>query len=112
MNERESQKAGIMSKTPFSKKCEILGAMWLNYREEAEGNEAWEAFFDYNDMALPMAYFIADGLVNPSGSDETITIIDETWDLFCQYIDINPEAMYEDISAAFAASPQPPLEKQ
>lgn len=110
MSERESQKAGNMSKTPFSNKCDILGALWLNYREEAETNEAWKAFFDYNDMSLPMAHFIADGIVNPSGDGEAIRLIDETWELFCQYIDIDPEKLYEDISAAFESSSRPPLE--
>lgn len=99
-----------MSSTPFSKKCDILGSLWLNYREEAETNEAWKAFFDYNDVALPLSYFIADGIVNPSDDGEAMRLVDETWELFCQYIDIDQEAMYEDISAAFAASSQPPLE--
>ena len=93
-----------MSSTPFSNKCDILGALWLNYREEAETNEAWKAFFDYNDVALPLSYFIADGIVNPSDDGEAMRLVDETWELFCQYIDIDQEAMYEDISAAFAAS--------
>ena len=110
MSERESQKAGNMSKTPFSNKCEIIGALWLNYREEAESNEAWKAFFNYNDMSLPMAYLLADGVVIPGEDGDAFTLIDETWEMFCEYIEIDPEELYEDISVAFAASSRPPLE--
>jgi hypothetical protein len=99
-----------MSKTPFSNKCEILGSLWLNYREEARTNEAWESFFEYNDIGLPLAYFISDALVSPTDEDATFLLIDETWEMFCKYIDIDPEDMYEDIAEAFGASKNPPLE--
>jgi hypothetical protein len=100
-----------MSKTPFSNKCEILGALWLNYREEAETNEAWKEFFEYNDISLPMAYFIADGIVSPTDDGSAYILIDETWEMFCQYIEIDPEKMYADIAEAFSDSNRPPLEK-
>lgn len=99
-----------MSKTPFSSKCLILGALWLNYREDAAANEAWSQFFSYNDIALPMAYMIAEDLVHlnsDSGADE---LIDETWKFFCEYINIDPDGEYNDIAEAFGASEQPPLE--
>lgn len=99
-----------MSKTPFSNKCEILGALWLNYREEAATNEAWKSFFNYNDISLPLAYFIADGLVFPLEDGFATVYIEETWEEFCKYIEIDPEEMYEDLSEAFSASKNPPLE--
>lgn len=100
-----------MSKTPFSSKCDVLGALWLYYRDTAATNEAWSDFFNYNDIGLPLAYLIAEGLAEPSG-DEASKMIDETWDMFCGYINIDPEAEYTNIVEAFEASDQPPLETE
>jgi len=100
------------SKTPFSNKCLILGTLWLNYREEAAQNEAWSDFFSYNDIGLPLAYMIAEGFVTPNDDSTGEEIIEETWTLFCEYIDIDPEGEYKDIAEAFGASPNPPLEDE
>ena len=97
-----------MSKTNFSDKCNILGDLWLLYREEAKNNESWEYFFSYNDLALPMSYLIAADLVEPK--DGASDYIDETWDMFCEYIEIDPEGEYATIADAFEASSHPPLE--
>lgn len=98
-----------MSKTPFSNKCDILGALWLYYREDAMSNEAWRDFFEYNDIGLPLSYMIAEGLAQSSGID-TEALVDETWEMFCAYIDIDPQLEYMNIVEAFEASSQPPLE--
>lgn len=98
-----------MSKTPFSNKCDILGALWLYYRDEAQTDEAWRDFFDYNDIGLPLSYMIAEGLAKSSGED-TETMIDETWTMFCGYIDIDPDAEYMNIVEAFESSSQPPIQ--
>jgi chromosome partitioning protein len=51
----------------------------------------------------------ADGVVIPKEDGDAFTLIDETWEMFCEYIEIDPEELYEDISVAFAASSRPPL---
>jgi hypothetical protein len=99
-----------MSKTPFSSKCFILGTLWLNYREDAADNDSWSQFFSYNDIALPMSYMISEDLVHINNDSDADTLIEETWKLFCEYINIDPEGEYKDIAEAFAASEQPPLE--
>jgi hypothetical protein len=61
--------------TPFSKKCEILGELWLKYRSE----EDLEDFLEYNDLGLPIAYAIANNIVKPL--DLAKSFVDETFEL-------------------------------
>lgn len=98
-----------ISNTHFFDKCEILGELWLDYRDQAKTNEDWEKFFAYNDIGLPLAYMIWQDLVIVSGTGEAEAIVDDTWEMFCAYIDIDPEGKYETLVNAFDASPQPPL---
>ena len=93
----------------FSDKCNVLGDLWLYYREEAKENEAWSDFFRYNDVALPMAYGINEGyvtLVEDSGLED---YIDETWEMFCDFISIDSDGEYDGLNDAWQASPNPPL---
>jgi hypothetical protein len=46
--------------TPFSKKCEILGDLWMDYRTDEE----FQDFIEYNDLGLPLAYAVGSGLVD------------------------------------------------
>jgi hypothetical protein len=41
---------------------------------------------------------------------EAYSFIDETWEMFCEYINIPEDGEYADLAAAFNASDQPPLE--
>jgi hypothetical protein len=43
----------------FADKTGVLAQLWLDFRED----EKFEAFVDYNDIGLPMAYYVAQGLV-------------------------------------------------
>lgn len=99
-----------MNKTAFSEKCQILGDLWLYYREEANKHEAWKEFFLINDVALPAAYMISNDYLLPSGDGMIENFIDETWDSFCEYIEIDPEGWYRNIDEAFSASNRPPME--
>lgn len=100
-----------MSKTPFSSKCDVLGGLWLYYREEAQKNEDWSEFFRYNDIGLPMAYALSEELVETATEDGT-ELIEETWLMFCSYINIDPDGEYKTIVDAFESSSQPPLENE
>ena len=40
--------------------CNVLAELWENYRDE----EAFEDFIDYNDLGLPIAYALREGLVS------------------------------------------------
>jgi len=45
--------------TPFSKQCEILGDLWLEYRDDEE----FKDFFEYNDLGVPLAYAVVSRLI-------------------------------------------------
>jgi hypothetical protein len=59
--------------TDLASKCDILTDLWVNHSD----NESFEDFVEFNDLGLPLAYFIANGVVEvtPLASD----IIDATF---------------------------------
>jgi hypothetical protein len=64
--------------TDFTKVCEILGALYINYKEDKE----FKDFIDFNDLGLPLAYFVTENLCEVS--DDGARYITETWVLFVQ----------------------------
>lgn len=99
-----------MNKTLFSEKCQILGDLWLYYREDAERNELWEEFFFVNDVALPLSYMITANLAIVSGDGEAEKLIDETWTMLCEYLGVDPEGWYTSLMDIFNASPNERME--
>ena len=71
--------------TPFSKRCEILSELWMNYRD----NEEFEEFIEYNDLGLPMAHLIAENLVEATRQGEIY--IDETFELLLNVLSIEDD---------------------
>ncbi len=94
-----------MSKTTFSSKCEILGSLWLWHKDT--DNETWAEFFTWSDVGLPIAYFTWRGYI--SAKEEGKKTVEETWRVFCEMIEIDPEAKYLDLNDAFDKSPNDPL---
>ncbi len=43
----------------FDNKVSILAELWMNYRDD----EQLKDFIEYNDLGLPMAYFLMNELV-------------------------------------------------
>jgi hypothetical protein len=68
--------------TDFTKVCEILGALYINYRDDNE----FKDFLDFNDLGLPLAYFVNEGLCQVS--DDGARYITETWTLFLASMDL------------------------
>ncbi len=62
--------------TSFENKTVILADLWLNYRNDEE----FQDFIAYNDMGLPLAYAISEGIVQSTETAEGF--INETFDLF------------------------------
>lgn len=62
--------------TTFSNKAIILADLWLNYRDEEEFSD----FVEYNDLGLPLAYSLANGIIESSKMVEQF--ITESFDLF------------------------------
>lgn len=71
-----------MAKTKFSNKCDILAELWLDYKNDVE----FEDFISYNDLGLPLAYAISNGIVGRSKLSEGF--ISETFDLFLEGLDV------------------------
>jgi hypothetical protein len=59
----------------FENKVSILAELWMNYRDD----EDLKDFVEYNDLGLPLAYFLMNELVLPTKQAEVY--IDETYNL-------------------------------
>jgi hypothetical protein len=72
-----------MSTTTYDNKCVILADLWLNYRNDEEFLD----FIEYNDMGLPIAYAIAEGIVKSTELAEGF--VNETFDLLLLGLEID-----------------------
>jgi hypothetical protein len=61
--------------TTFENKCVILADLWLNYRYDTQFSD----FVEYNDLGLPLAYAINEGIVDTT--DLATNFVNETFDL-------------------------------
>jgi hypothetical protein len=64
-------------------KTGALASLWLEFKEDSD----FADFIKYNDIGLPMAYYIAEGLVadlTPLGEQYII----ETFDMLLKLIDV------------------------
>lgn len=68
--------------TPFSNKCDILGELYEQYREDRQ----FKDFIEYNDLGLPLAYFSSEGLVILQ--EDAMRFVEETWELFVASLNI------------------------
>ena len=68
--------------TGFTSKCEILGQFYSQYRDERD----FEDFMEFNDLGLPLAYFVSENLCEVS--DDGVRYINETFDLFIASLEI------------------------
>ena len=66
--------------------CNILADLWQNYRDEDEFSD----FIEYNDLGLPMAYFLREGMVSEI-TEEGQLYINESFNLFVSALGLNPE---------------------
>jgi hypothetical protein len=65
-----------MAGNTFENKITILAELWMNYRDD----EDLQDFVEYNDLGLPLAYFLMNEIVMPTSQSELY--INETYDLF------------------------------
>lgn len=73
-----------------SDKAGILAELWINYRDD----EDFEDFIEYNDIGLPLAYYVAEGLVSgttPLGEQYIL----ETFDMFASALEVTEEEIEE-----------------
>ena len=91
--------------TTFENKCLILSDLWLNYRN----NEDFIDFIEYNDMGLPLAYALSEGIVN--GTELSTKFIDETFDLLLAGVGIDDED-WQSLDDLLMATGDTPLESE
>ena len=60
----------------FENKITILAELWMNYRDD----EDLKDFVEYNDLGLPLAYFLMNEIV--LATTQSAIYIDETYNLF------------------------------
>jgi hypothetical protein len=62
--------------TTIENKVTILSELWLNYRAD----EDFADYIEYNDLGLPLAYLVDNGVVKME-NEMSVNLINETWDL-------------------------------
>jgi hypothetical protein len=68
--------------TDFENQASILAKLYMNYKDDVQ----FEDFVEYNDVGLPLAYLMSEGLSIPT--DDGMRYIQETWELFLGGLDI------------------------
>jgi hypothetical protein len=69
-------------KTTFEAKCDILSRLWQEHRAD----EDLKDFIEYNDLGLPLAYFISEGIALPTDLAETY--VGETFEILLSALDV------------------------
>jgi hypothetical protein len=67
---------------PSADKAAILSQFWMEFRDD----EALREFVEFNDMGLPLAFFVASGIVQETPMAEEY--ISETFNLFLIALEI------------------------
>lgn len=85
------------SKTLYEDKVSILAELWLSYRDDEE----FQDFIQYNDLGLPLAYAIDNGIVE--STDLAARFIEETFELLVDGLDIE-DTGFETVDEMLAES--------
>ena len=81
--------------TPLSSRAEILGDLWINYRDDEE----FQDFLQYNDLGLPLSYAYSSKMIELNAYAETI--INETFDLLLAGLGIEEDTGFESLDDLF-----------
>jgi len=80
--------------TDFTNVCNILGKLYSLYKEDEE----FKDFIEFNDLGLPLAYFVAENLCEVS--DDGSRYITETWTLFLAGLNLE-DTGFSDLDEVF-----------
>lgn len=81
--------------TDFSAKASILADLWMDYRDD----ENFKQFIEYNDLGLPIAYAIDNGIVDASPMAENF--VHESFRLLLAAIGLEDEG-FDNINDLFS----------
>jgi len=83
--------------TDFRNICEILGKLYSVYKDDEE----FKDFIEFNDLGLPLAYFVAENLCEVS--DDGSRYITETWTLFLAGLNLE-DTGFSDLDEVFESA--------
>jgi hypothetical protein len=89
--------------TDFTKVCEILGTLYVNYKDDEELQD----FIEFNDLGLPLAFLASENLCEVS--DDGARYITETWALFVESLgleDVGFETLDQMLSLSEGGTPE------
>lgn len=89
--------------TDFRTKAEILAELWLDYRDD----ENFKDFVEYNDLGLPLAYVISNGIVESSEIAERF--VEETFRVLLAALGIE-DSGYDTLQDLLEQAPEAPQE--
>jgi len=81
-------------------KVKILAELWTGFRDNPEFAE----FIEYNDIGLPLAYFIFADIVQPTPKADIY--ISETFDILVASFGLDENVAYEDFPSMLQAASQ------
>lgn len=81
--------------TTLADRAFILGRFWINERD----NEAFEEYMEFNDLGLPLAYSLAEGIIETNAMVEAH--INDSFDMLLTILKVEDSGFtsYEDILA-------------
>lgn len=79
------------SNTPFDTKVKILSDFYYHHRDDKQ----FKDFFEYNDLGLPLAYFVTEELAYLSNEGEIY--IDETFNLLLEALGHEDDTGFESL---------------
>lgn len=82
-----------MTNTPFSKKCEILGDIYVWEKDTPE----FTSLIDDHDIGMPLAYLIHSGIVT-AWTEEGETHIDYAWNDMCDTLGKDMDGEYHSLA--------------
>jgi hypothetical protein len=84
--------------TDFETMCEILAEFWSEYRDVDDLKD----FVGYNDLGLPIAYFINESIVISTPAAEAY--VNETFNFLIAALGIDDKLSYESLDEMFDAA--------
>lgn len=85
--------------TPFSNRVSILAELWMNYRDD----EDFKDFVEYNDLGLPLAFAIQEGIVGTTVQAEAF--VSEAFDLLLAGLGVEDDD-YQDLDSLLSVAPE------
>jgi hypothetical protein len=76
--------------TTFENRCNILSELWIEYRDE----EDFKDFISYNDLGLPLAFMVSEGIV--TANEKSKIMVNETFELFLATLGVEDNG-FEDL---------------